>query len=103
MSGFLLADWSFFVLIFLAAFLYYDHALTFSEEVRRIWRAPLSKGSLWFLVNRYLAFFGMCTLVPNYNDEELDFMMAPGNLAILFVTFSNWVTATKVRDPLCTL
>lgn len=91
------------MLIVLSAFLYYDHALTFSEEVRRIWRAPLSKGSLWFLFNRYLAFFGMCTLVPKYNDEERDLMMTLGNLAILFVTFTNWVTATKVRDTLCTL
>lgn len=103
MSGLPLADWSLLTLIVLSAFLYYDHALTFSEEVRRIWRAPLSKGSLWFLLNRYLAFFGMGTLVPNYNDEEPDLMTILGNLAILFVTFTNWVAATKVRDPLCTL
>jgi len=39
-------------------FLYYDHFLTFSDEVSYIWRRPKSASSYWFFANRYLAFTG---------------------------------------------
>ena len=35
----------------------YDHILTFADEVRLIWRAPWSKLSVVFLLNRYVTFF----------------------------------------------
>lgn len=38
--------------------LYYDHFLTFDGEVEFIWRRRKSHSSLWFFLNRYLAFFG---------------------------------------------
>ncbi|KIJ38326.1 hypothetical protein M422DRAFT_258977 [Sphaerobolus stellatus SS14] len=42
----------------------YDHSLTFDQEVRRIWRRPLSGASLLFLMVRYLSLsFGVLGLV----------------------------------------
>ena len=41
-----------------AAILYYDHLITFFEELQYIWRRPLSMASAWFLVNRYTPFLG---------------------------------------------
>lgn len=38
--------------------LYYDHFLTFDGEVEFIWKRRKSHSSLWFFLNRYLAFFG---------------------------------------------
>lgn len=38
--------------------LYYDHFLTFEGEVEFIWKRRKSHSSLWFFLNRYLAFFG---------------------------------------------
>ena len=43
--------------------IYYDHTITLSDEVSLIWRAPLSKISLIFLVNRYFAFFTVRSVV----------------------------------------
>ncbi|KIJ23065.1 hypothetical protein M422DRAFT_276431 [Sphaerobolus stellatus SS14] len=34
--------------------LFYDHLLTFDEELCRIWRQPFSGATLLFLLNRYL-------------------------------------------------
>ena len=43
--------------------IYYDHTITVSDEVSLIWRAPLSKISCIFLVNRYFAFFTVRSVV----------------------------------------
>ncbi|GJJ11947.1 hypothetical protein Clacol_006185, partial [Clathrus columnatus] len=43
-------------MVFLGAYvmLIYDHILTLDEEVRKIWKAPLSIPKVLFLLNRYL-------------------------------------------------
>ncbi|KAJ7598932.1 hypothetical protein C8J56DRAFT_1157991 [Mycena floridula] len=43
--------------------LYYDHVLTFDAEVEYVWRKPVAFSSLWFLMNRYIAFFGNVPVV----------------------------------------
>jgi hypothetical protein len=42
--------------------LYYDHALTFPEEVRIIWSRMSWKGSWIYLANRYLSFAAYITV-----------------------------------------
>ncbi|KAJ6550126.1 hypothetical protein B0H19DRAFT_1264988 [Mycena capillaripes] len=39
-------------------FLYYDHLLTFGDEVRYIWNKPKTASAYCFFFNRYLAAFG---------------------------------------------
>lgn len=39
------------------AILYYDHFLTFGEELRVVWKRPKRPGAYWFFINRYFAFF----------------------------------------------
>jgi Family of unknown function (DUF6533) len=65
------------------ALLYYDHFLTFSDEVSYIWRRPKSASSYWFFANRYLAFtgnifiaiFGFRTLSVQVSGESLCFVL----------------------------
>lgn len=38
--------------------LYWDHFLTFDDEVKYVWRSSFSWSSFWFFLNRYFAFFG---------------------------------------------
>jgi hypothetical protein len=40
-----------------SALLFYDHVITFADEVRLVWLRMSGKGSWLFLANRYLAFF----------------------------------------------
>jgi hypothetical protein len=40
-----------------SALLFYDHVITFADEVRLVWLRMSCKGSWLFLANRYLAFF----------------------------------------------
>jgi hypothetical protein len=40
------------------AVIYYDHILTFSEEMHLMWSRPFTRGSWVFLLNRYVAFVG---------------------------------------------
>ncbi|KAJ7096577.1 hypothetical protein B0H15DRAFT_962627 [Mycena belliarum] len=39
-------------------FLYWDHALTFDDEVRFLWRKVKTRSTYYFFINRYLACFG---------------------------------------------
>ncbi|KAF8628055.1 hypothetical protein AX17_006059, partial [Amanita inopinata Kibby_2008] len=39
-------------------FLYYDHALTFIDEINYIWSKRITLSSFFFILNRYTAFFG---------------------------------------------
>ena len=47
----------------LSALLYYDHFLTFPQEVERIWKAKWTFVNVLFLVNRYLTFLGYIPIV----------------------------------------
>ncbi|KAL1742449.1 hypothetical protein HDZ31DRAFT_75513 [Schizophyllum fasciatum] len=38
--------------------LFYDHAITFVDEISYVWRRPKTRGSYLFLFNRYFGFFG---------------------------------------------
>ncbi|KAJ7460019.1 hypothetical protein B0H11DRAFT_2242245 [Mycena galericulata] len=39
-------------------FLYWDHFLTFDDEVRFLWKKAKTRSTFYFFLNRYLAFFG---------------------------------------------
>jgi len=39
-------------------FLYWDHCLTFSDEVRFLWKKAKTRSTVYFFINRYVAFFG---------------------------------------------
>jgi hypothetical protein len=55
------------LLVVSVAVLYYDHALTLSDEVRLVWGHLSARSSWLFLMNRYLAFFGyLAVLVFSY-------------------------------------
>ena len=41
------------------AILFYDHLLTFGQEISRIWEVPGSSASIQFLLTRYFAFFSV--------------------------------------------
>lgn len=43
--------------------LYYDFALTFSQEIVHIWPHPLSRPALLFLLNRYPMMFGSVAFI----------------------------------------
>lgn len=43
------------------AILYYDHALTFGDEYKRIWQHPTRSPSLFFFLNRYFALLTVST------------------------------------------
>ncbi|THU96205.1 hypothetical protein K435DRAFT_101806 [Dendrothele bispora CBS 962.96] len=43
--------------------LYWDHILTFGDEVKYIWFRPKISSSYWFFLNRYIAFFGSIPLL----------------------------------------
>jgi hypothetical protein len=47
------------------AIFYYDYLLTFPAEVEVVWKRLRASGSWWFLLNRYLAFFG--TAIVGYS------------------------------------
>ncbi|KAI0064854.1 hypothetical protein BV25DRAFT_1914014 [Artomyces pyxidatus] len=57
------------------ALLYYDHVITFPDEVARIWSRPFSRPSFLFYLNRYIPFFG--------------------NIAVSLFTFSNLASTDK--------
>ncbi|KAF8799570.1 hypothetical protein BYT27DRAFT_7201457 [Phlegmacium glaucopus] len=38
--------------------LYYDHFVSFDQEIDYLWTRPRSQSSYWFFLNRYFAFFG---------------------------------------------
>ncbi|KAJ7041529.1 hypothetical protein C8F04DRAFT_144275 [Mycena alexandri] len=40
------------------AFLYWDHFISFDDEVRFLWKKANTRSTYYFFVNRYLAFFG---------------------------------------------
>ncbi|KAF8198484.1 hypothetical protein BJ912DRAFT_951533, partial [Pholiota molesta] len=44
--------------VFAVSCLFYDHAITFGQEIDYLWKRPKTRSSYWFFVNRYLAFFG---------------------------------------------
>lgn len=40
------------------SFLIYDHIITIGDEINYFWRRPITQSSVWFFLNRYVAFFG---------------------------------------------
>ncbi|RDB26178.1 hypothetical protein Hypma_006408 [Hypsizygus marmoreus] len=44
--------------LFAISFLFYDHLVTFGNEVDYLWRRPKTQSAYWFFFNRYFAFFG---------------------------------------------
>jgi hypothetical protein len=49
----------------IAAILYYDHAITFDEEYRYVWKNAHSSAAVLFLVNRYFALFSVSSMGNN--------------------------------------
>ncbi|KAF4615902.1 hypothetical protein D9613_011369 [Agrocybe pediades] len=48
--------------------LLYDHMLTFSDEVERIWKARFSGATLLFLINRYVTPLQFIIIIDAFND-----------------------------------
>jgi len=44
-------------------FLYYDHFITFPEEIRKIWKRRLSFLNILFIINRYTTCFGYIPII----------------------------------------
>ncbi|KAH8818891.1 hypothetical protein DL96DRAFT_1622289 [Flagelloscypha sp. PMI_526] len=44
--------------------LFWDYIITFDDEYRLVWKAPWTKASLWFYLNRYVALLGHLALFP---------------------------------------
>ncbi|KAJ7274838.1 hypothetical protein C8J57DRAFT_1312878 [Mycena rebaudengoi] len=44
-------------------FLYWDHSMTFGDEVHFLWRKASSRSTYYFFANRYLAFFGNIVII----------------------------------------
>ncbi|KAI0264641.1 hypothetical protein BC834DRAFT_970590 [Gloeopeniophorella convolvens] len=65
------------------SFLYYDHVLTFPAEVSRMWSQPISKNTLLFFLNRYVAFLG--------------------NIAVAVITFAGVSTTHEVHTSSLTV
>ncbi|KAJ6484504.1 hypothetical protein C8R47DRAFT_556678 [Mycena vitilis] len=47
-----------FLFLISITFLYFDHLITFGDEIRFLWRKTKTASTYCFLLNRYLAFFG---------------------------------------------
>ena len=52
-------------LISQVALLFYDHAVTFVDEVQRIWRRKFSGATLIYLLTRYVATLERITLLAS--------------------------------------
>ncbi|KAF7343235.1 hypothetical protein MVEN_01754900 [Mycena venus] len=58
-------------------FLYWDHLLTFGDEVRYIWSKPKTASAYCFFLNRYLAAFGDLAVTVFYYHEVPQSWSAP--------------------------
>ncbi|KAG1862536.1 hypothetical protein DFJ58DRAFT_775576 [Suillus subalutaceus] len=60
--------------------LIYDHVMTLPEEIALIWRRPKALFAMLFLLNRYLALFGItCSMVMQpflVSDEESSYVVS---------------------------
>lgn len=54
--------------------LYYDHLITFGDEVRQVWSRPKRAGAYWFFFSRYFAFFTNLAAMVSQNAK---FGMSP--------------------------
>ncbi|KAF8189750.1 hypothetical protein BJ912DRAFT_903432 [Pholiota molesta] len=56
----------------IAAFvmLLYDHALTFSDEVERVWKKKISYGTTLFLINRYASPLEFIVILDAFDDSR---------------------------------
>lgn len=57
-----------------AGILYYDHLITFGDEVRQVWSRPKRAGAYWFFFSRYFAFFTNLAAMVSQNAK---FGMSP--------------------------
>ncbi|KAF9459767.1 hypothetical protein BDZ94DRAFT_1312144 [Collybia nuda] len=53
-------------------FLMYDHILTFSAEVERIWKQQITGASMLFLINRYITPITVIIVTEAYDDPVWD-------------------------------
>jgi len=56
--------------------MFYDHALTFGDEVRLLWAAPSSFAKWMFLINRYLTALCLVLVANGACDELLNMSLA---------------------------
>lgn len=67
------------------AFLFFDHILTFGQEVAFIWRRPKTASAWWFCLNRYFAVFANISALvlvfhkisPEVHSVHLDTFASP--------------------------
>jgi len=71
------------------SFLYYDHIITFSQELRKIWKRRLTILNTLFIINRYTTFFGYIPIAYftfNSTSDVTDcsrFVLFPAALSII--------------------
>ncbi|KAF9475915.1 hypothetical protein BDN70DRAFT_883128 [Pholiota conissans] len=76
--------------------LLYDHALTISDEVERVWKKRISGGSLLFLLNRYVTPLQFIIIIDAFNDPRW-----PKSVCSRFVVFEG--ASTVVLVAICQL
>ncbi|KAI0089518.1 hypothetical protein BDY19DRAFT_108365 [Irpex rosettiformis] len=64
--------------------LFYDHILTFGEEISRIWASPGSGASLYFLLTRYFSFFVTITITFGNFSNSFSTVQPPSCLDYVF-------------------
>jgi len=71
------------------SFLYYDHLITFPQEVRKIWKRRLSFLNVLFIINRYTTCFGYIPIMyftfksPTNTDICDHYVIFPAILSII--------------------
>jgi len=88
-----------------AVVLLYDHALTFKDEIRCIWKAPSSFAKYAFLVNRYLVAVFLIVIVHemcgfngmSYGDKGCRILLSATSIfSVLSVCLSNALALMRV-------
>ncbi|KAF9466554.1 hypothetical protein BDZ94DRAFT_1306148 [Collybia nuda] len=69
-------------------FLMYDHILTFSTEVERIWKQRMTGASMLFLINRYITPISVIIITEAYDDPVWDHSVRK-LLMLLVLTLTN--------------
>ena len=77
-------SWSFLVI------LYYDHLMTLSEEITRIWSRPRARSSLLFFIHRYVPLVGhIVVLVYTFGKFPISDKVSATSVS-LFATLCDW-------------
>ena len=76
------------------ALVIYDHILTFTEEIRKIWSGRFTLASIIFLSNRYFSLAGYIVLMNFFVSNrvsETAYMIILDQLTYIFIVNQNTV------------